>query len=85
MIEKQSAFSLNFNYSREYTYEEAKKDGSLEAIFVYCSKPTYHSVSLDYYYFCEPYFSAFKQRLGIMIILSLLVVTINIILNWIIC
>jgi hypothetical protein len=82
MVEKSQQIATRFDYSKDYTFESAQLMGTLEAIFVFCSKLTYHTLTLQYYYFCEPYFSTSRQKLTTMLSLSLLVMAINMLLNW---
>lgn len=57
--------------------------GTVEVIFNFCSNLDYKSLSLRYSNFCKPYFDSYKERIKGMILLSVLVVIINLLLNWI--
>ena len=84
IAEEQIKFNSQIDYDKEYTFKEAVDDGTIEAKFNFCSKLDYRSFSFQYYRFCKEYYDSYEHRFEGMIWLSLIVITLNVLLNFII-
>ena len=84
IAEEQVNFNSQIDYDRDYTFKEAFKNGTLEVKFNFCSKLNYRTFEFRYYKFCKPYYDSYEHRVEGMIWLSLIVIIINVLLNWII-